>query len=562
MATQASGVDTWLTLNRVPLNFKRGDENLACNASERGYNALRLTALAPDQVEIRIDGELLETEIYGRWIWNPRGFAGLYEVEVRAAGQRPYGTLVRVLPSLLSFERYEKMLDDISQTAADLALRIQSPASEKAVLGAKEQPPSALREYELVQRLMFDMASVMAGIRRSPHRVLRDVSETRLAHEVLDFSGACSPVLGPSLPLPSGISKRVGLEAIPAVWLVQESTPTYDVYENRLLKHFLWRQLLTRLDSIQERAGKEIERRRVNREIMRRNNWDDTETEMIDKLESVVENCRQASSECMAWGSEPFLRYVGSVEIANRPTQVLQKNPHYSRFYQLYLHFQRVLTLTLDAESFVAKFALRKMSELYETWAIFEMTPLIMNLLLKAGYRLESSTGWFSVREDLFHLEVDRNAAIELSKDGVRVRIRYEPLYPPARQIFSGMVADAPNQLTPDMAVEVWQGERVTDVMIFDAKYKAEALGNQQTFLNQDLETMDHYAARICWKSGKSGARPQRVVASAYILYPGDVLEHDPERAEIGALPLTPLSPKSEQLLAATRSILKNSQLL
>ena len=161
---------------------------------------------------------------------------------------------------------------------------------------------------------------------------------------------------------------------------------------------------------------------------------------------------------------------------------MLQKHPYYSRFYQLYLHFHRVLTLNLDAESFVAKFALRKMSKLYETWAIFQMTSLVMTLLLKAGYRLESSHGWFRAREDWFHLEVDGNSAMRLSKAGVRVRIRYEPLYPPARQIFSGMVADAPNQLTPDMAVEVWQDGRVTDVMIFDAKYKTQAARRSADF--------------------------------------------------------------------------------
>lgn len=54
-----------------------------------------------------------------------RGFAGLYDLEVRAAGGRSYYALVRVLPSLLSFERYKKMLSDISQIAAHLAIQIQ-----------------------------------------------------------------------------------------------------------------------------------------------------------------------------------------------------------------------------------------------------------------------------------------------------------------------------------------------------------------------------------------------------------------------------------------------------
>lgn len=562
MATPASGVDTWLTLNGVPLSFKLGDENLAANAGEKSFNALRITSHAPDGIEIRFDGELLETEVYGRWTWSPRGFAGLYRLEVRVPGRQSYHALVRVLPSLLSFERYKKMLSDISQIAADLAIHIQGPASEKAVSRTRRRPHSALREYELVRRLMFDMAAVMAAIGRSPHKALRERSEMRLAHEVRVFSSSCSPILGSALRLPAAISETIAIKELPAQWWVQENILTYDVYENRLLKHFLWRQMLIRIDSIQERATREIKRRRVDLDIIRRNGWEDTETDVIQKLESVVEECRREAHACMAWGSEPFLRNVGTLGLASRPTQVLQKHPHYGRFYQLYLHFQRSLTLNLDTESYLATLAVRKMSELYETWAIFQMTYLIIHLLLKSGYKLTSSNGWFGIREDWFHLEVDRDADIKLSKEGVQVRIRYEPLYSPLNKVVTGMVVDGSYQLTPDMTVEVWQDDLVTEVIVFDAKYKTEPVAGEQKYLEKDLETMDHYARRICWKSGKPNARPRRVVTSAYILYPGDVLEHDPERPEVGALPLTPLSQQPKDLVAVTKSVLKYSQLL
>lgn len=90
----------------------------------------------------------------------------------------------------------------------------------------------------------------------------------------------------------------------------------------------------------------------------------------------------------------------------------------------------------MTTESYLATLAVRKMSELYETWAIFQMTYLIMNLLLKSGYALTSSNGWFSIREDWFHLEVDRDVA-SLRKEGVRVRID-EPLYLPLTKSSQG----------------------------------------------------------------------------------------------------------------------------
>ena len=91
----------------------------------------RSLSSAPDDVEIRIDEEPLETEIYGRWTWRPRGFAGLYQIQVRAPGRAVHTASVRVLPSKLSYERYQQMLVDIAHVAEDLAYQIRSPAGEK-----------------------------------------------------------------------------------------------------------------------------------------------------------------------------------------------------------------------------------------------------------------------------------------------------------------------------------------------------------------------------------------------------------------------------------------------
>ncbi len=46
----------------------------------------------------------------------------------------------------------------------------------------------------------------------------------------------------------------------------------------------------------------------------------------------------------------------------------------------------------------------------------------------------------------------------------------------------------------------------------------------------------------------KPDQRPQKVVSSAYIIYPGTYLEHDPDEAEIGALPLIPYMTQDDLL--------------
>lgn len=123
MATQASGVNRWLTLNGKPLRFDSGSDNLDAGAMEYGYNQIRLTRAAPDDLEIRIDGEPLETEIYGRWTWHPAGFAGLYEVVVSTSEHGVYQTQVRVLPKHISHQRHEWMLKEIGKFSADFSTR-------------------------------------------------------------------------------------------------------------------------------------------------------------------------------------------------------------------------------------------------------------------------------------------------------------------------------------------------------------------------------------------------------------------------------------------------------
>jgi len=120
------------------------------------------------------------------------------------------------------------------------------------------------------------------------------------------------------------------------------------------------------------------------------------------------------------------------------------------------------------------------------------------------------------------------------------VAIRYQPTYPPANTVVSGMVSAAHYQLSPDLAVEVWRAGEVIKALIFDAKYRTMPDGASQTYLEEDVTKMDHYFNTIRWKPQNPRQRLQRVVSSAYILYPGDVLEHDADEPEIGALPWIP----------------------
>ncbi len=568
MATPVSGADTWLTLNRLPLSFQDDDENLTAHAVENHKSILVITPNAPDNLRISVDDEEIETYRYGRWDWYPKDYAGLYQLQVSAPGYPLLIAQVRVLPSKLSQERYEVMLKDISEVAADLLFSLHSPAGERAKAQLREQQTSPLRDYHLIQPIVYQLGKTIAQIRESPHRKLQEYTEQRLLHEVHHFPGVTASVSGAVVALPRSVASTCGVDFLPESWTVQQSNLTYDVYENRLLKHFVQRQLTIKISTIRFRAALEKKRREQDRKTKLRNGWADDETPKIEELELVIDECQKMLKWCIAWSGEPFLKWVKSLATSGKATQVLLKNPFYSRFYRLYLQFQQELKISLDTEQYLTTLALRKMSDLYEIWSVFQITRIILRQLTKVGFLITSNSLFYELEQDHFQFDVRKNAAsISLAKNDLRVDLKYEPVYPKSVVVMKGLVSTDFNQLTPDMAIEVYQNDRIKHVIVFDAKYRYQQNDRFYYPKDEDLDKMRKYRDLVRYKEynpRNPSRRPLKIVSSSYILYPGNYLEHDPDEPEIGALPLVPkMTPKDRREIEdAVENILSIAELL
>jgi hypothetical protein len=544
MATPVSGANTWLLLNDKPLSFQEDSENLEAQVRENYNNRIRATRYAPDDLRISIDDELLETDVYGRWYWNPKDYAGLYVLEVSAPGYPLLTAKVRVFPGKLSLERFELMLQDISLTAADLLFSLKSPVREKVAVRSRGDRVSALNDYQILQPIVYTLGKVIAAIRRSPHQTLHEYTEQRLFHEVRQFSSEIMPAPGAMIQLPERVASNVGGHYLPQSWVVRQNRLTYDVYENRLLKHFILYRLLPRIYMIRDRATNELKRREQSRKLKIWNGWEDDEMPKIEVLKEVIEECQKMARWCIAWGGEQFLRGVKSSVLSGDATQVLLKHPFYSQFYRLYLNFQSNLRISLDAEQYLTTLSLRKMSELYEMWAVFQATGMIVDRLLDADYMPVSDKLFYEVEQDKFQFEIRKDvASIVLTKDDLRIEIKYEPLYPKFVPGMSGLVSTDYRQLTPDMAVEIYKKDKVQHVIIFDAKYRYEKEDGIERPKEEDLDKMRKYRDLIRYKAydpRNPKLKPHRIVSSSYILYPGTVVEHDPDEPEVGALPFIP----------------------
>jgi predicted component of viral defense system (DUF524 family) len=563
MATPTSGVNRWLTIRwdaitpggpiqpRKPILFDEGSENEALRVVEYGHYVIEVTKEAPGAVTIWIDGDRVETRVYGIWQWKTDDYAGLYRFEVQTATGELYRTWIRVFPHKMRLPAYNRMKQELSEIALDLLLRLDSPSRELAEYGARKEETSALHDYTQISSMMEELGEVMSQLRRNPLHVLRGQSVQQSWQHITHFSPDATPLPGNYQAAPA-ILEKLHVRYLPGTWLTQERRLTYDTYENRLLKRFLQQQLVAKLTLIEKRAQREEKQLRDHCARYRK---DENAKDLLGKMQQALIRCQQMKERCLRWSSESFLQEVQPLAQGEGATQILLKDPTYNRFYRLYLRFQQHLKITRDAQKAVEELSLKKVSALYELWSVFTLSRMAIDDLLAAGYHITSNSTFFEVEKDYFQFDVQKNkSSIVLVKDDLRVEFKYEPVYPNQSQMRykSSLVATTwgSDPLTPDMAIEVYQRDQPSDLLIFDAKYKREKYNGRAYPKRDDLNRMRDYRDSIQYQKyvGRGGRDPYQrisVVDSAYIIYPGDELHREGTDKNIGALPLVPGMPTS-----------------
>ncbi len=183
---------------------------------------------------------------------------------------------------------------------------------------------------------------------------------------------------------------------------------------------------------------------------------------------------------------------------------------------------------------------------------------MIVDTLTDAGYQVTSNSIFYEVERDSFQIDVQKNVStVTLAKEDLTIEMKYEPLYPRPIGNMPGLISTDHAQLTPDMSVEIYSEGQLKNVLIFDAKYRYQEINGFYYAKDDDLNKMRKYRDKICYRrydARSPSQRPQKVVSSAYIVYPGTYLEHDPDEAEIGALPLVPNMSQNE-ILAVKEAI-------
>lgn len=451
-----------------------------------------------NQERIPID-KILKSESPG-YFYKSEGFTfreiGIYELVIVADGARMVQK-IRVIPEKLSTEDYRKILDDIRSEAYNLVFSVFGKSSEEVRLARVEGKKSLIEFLAFFRRNFKLFKTIFERIEKDPNTRLvknekiTEIYETDVFDDIVDFECAQTKFAFP-------IQKQLGF--LPRRVSFQENRLSFDVYENRLLKHFLGR-ILSTLSFAELSICNQIQAEED------RLFFHDTE-----KLQNLLLECQKYQRDAMNMWQKDFLNAVSPLGLV-KTSMVLQKEHRYHSFYRLYQEFR--LNYLLEVNSKYFSIPIRRAWQIYEIWVFLK----IARALEKVGFvpqksLIDTSEGTsFKVKTTGFNFSLKENTPLLIYKQGdLTAQLIYQRNYLRLWETESASYGSVlEREKTPDVVIELFQSNNpIPKLLIFDAKYRLEGS------LHQAVEEMSVYAHNICDRN------KNRIVKSAHVVYPGE----------------------------------------
>jgi len=308
----------------------------------------------------------------------------------------------------------------------------------------------------------------------------------------------------------------------------------YDVFENRLLKHFLKNILVQKISHIMKTAYNEIETMNENK-----HHYEDEDVEKVKKLREVVTKCREYRKRIRQYLRKyEFLSSVGRLRTSKSSSLVLQRERNYREFYRRYLDFMKNRILIFDSSDFYLR--IKDIHELYEMWC----TLKVISRLRKMGFEI-SKENVFDVEDVKFTFRMTSGSTplLVLRRNGDKICVFYKKQYTPESIESVGYGSWGPIQI-PDISIELFsKGAETPSILIFDAKYRKFSVD----IMNQ-LGAECHYIKDRARKS---------IVEGAYALWTD---QDRPYRGNTGGILFIPTAEESEKFYQKTERFCQKTE--
>jgi len=435
------------------------------------------------------------------WSWFANEYVGRVQIAIERRGEPLIApTEIVVSPShhKLTQAQFAAMVEDITQEAL-IAFSL-SPATRNVALQQRWER-LGLSQLEYLNQRLLSLKRAIEAIARRPLR--------RLDEEEMTVALASAPVVDArsviklvqrledaprpqAAHLPAGTRRlQASLRgALPADVATRRRSVSYDVYENRLVKHFL------------ERLYRVL--RRTRRELATAATDGNLDPEIQNLARRRAAELGQHQKILYTLRALDFLSDVEALRTFKPVTQALRKDPLYARFYTLYRQFERAVS-PFDGDPF--QLSLEKTWQLYEYWCFFQVIAALRQVC-KRSLAFDA--------QDMLRIHRDR-VSLAMPQASVKINAQvsvhfqksysyygWSALYEPSR------VGTYSHEMRPDISIEVRDSlGKLVEIVVLDPKYRVAA-----SSINEALSDLH------CYKDAIVDYDRTRLVRLALILCP------------------------------------------
>jgi len=284
--------------------------------------------------------------------------------------------------------------------------------------------------------------------------------------------------------------------------LVYRTTPTYNVFENQLLKRFL---TLITLCTKQIESGLAAEK------------CGKLEKKELEELDNFIQKCREIHKKAQYMKKYSFFDEVQETDNIAYHTPVLQREFNYMRFYDIFKDF-----IKMSPFDFSDNLNLRivDMPTLYEYWVVIQIVDILSNL---QGWEKELHFIQENELGFLFRLKSGNNSLIDLSNCEKQVSLFYQKEYS----------TYAERRLRPDITLEMQINGKIK-ILVLDPKYRSNLGAKDSNDPESAINKMHVY------KDAIRGKNRSHIIKAAYAIFLGKDEPQNYKEIGIGGIRLFP----------------------
>lgn len=470
----------------------------------------------------REDSDDARTLIYR---WMPVNFAGVFEVVLKTKTKedniKRYTLRLDVLSKFdegSNDRNFLFMLNSIREKHLEI-FSFFNPSRIPRTTG-KTVPPTPLEQFDVLQRNMEKLENIVYQISLNPNKKLikeirrdkfyaLDIVDQNIIHDIATQRGglikAPDDHIAPELQNLLVDTNR--MRYLPDSVIIYRTAPTFNVYENQLLKRFL--TLITV-------CAKLVETR------FEREKFKELEKNEIEEIDKRIQKCKEFHRKAQYMKRYSFLDEVQEIDNIAYHTPVLQREVNYMRFHDIFKEFIRK---PLFDFSEILNLPILDIPTLYEYWTVIQIVDILSNM--KDIWKVSEHIIEKNELGHLFRLRSGDSSLIELLNKGKRVSLFYQKSYPTYTN----------RNVRPDIALEMWVEGKLSKILILDPKYRSILDAGSPNDPESAINKMHAYKDAI---RGDDGAH---IVEAAYAIYLGETLTDYPSHDNkdgIGGIRLFP----------------------